>query len=183
MNSLWQLPAIVTALLAWLSAPPAGLADIAQREAFRRSVTQKSTATLSNLGLPGEVVPPSAVSMPPAETVPPPDDPEVKAAEAAPPKAEAPRDEKWWRDKMNELRSALDKDQFAAEALQTRINVLQADAVNLDDPIKQTKARMDLVRSLDELEKLKKQIASDNGAIAALQDEARRQNIPAGWIR
>ena len=188
MNVLWQMPAIIVAVLSWLSAPPSGLADIAQREAFRRSATQRAQASLSNLGLQNEGVPNSAVSMP-APAAPPAGDPTVKPADAAAPAAEKaekkdpPRDEAWWRNKINELRAVLDKDQLSADALQSRINALQSDSVNLDDPIKQTRARMDLVRSMDELDKTKKQIEADRAAISDLHGEARRLSVPAGWIR
>jgi septal ring factor EnvC (AmiA/AmiB activator) len=184
MSSLWQMPAVIVFLAAWLASPPAGLADVAQREAFRRLATQKSQATLTNLGLPAEAVPPAAVSMP--STAPPPStDPAVKAAGAAAPdaKPDPKRDEGWWRGKMTELRNAAAKDQLAADTLQTRINRLQADAANLDDPLKQTKARMDLVTAMDQLDKMKAQIDADHRAISALQEEARRLSVPAGWIR
>jgi septal ring factor EnvC (AmiA/AmiB activator) len=170
-------------VLSWLSAPPAGLVDVAQREALRREATQKSQASLTNLGMPPEGVPPSAVSMPPAETAAPVADPAAKPTDAAAAKPGPPREESWWRKKMAELRSAVDRDESAANALQSRINTLQADAVNIDDPIKQTKARMDLVKAIDDLDKTKKQVDADRRAIADLQDEARRLSIPAGWLR
>jgi hypothetical protein len=55
--------------------------------------------------------------------------------------------------------------------------------VNIDDPLKQTKARMDLVTAMDQLEKMKAQVDADRRAISALQEEARRLSVPAGWIR
>jgi septal ring factor EnvC (AmiA/AmiB activator) len=182
MSSLWQMPAVILFLAAWLASPPAGLAEVAQREAFRRLATQKSQATLTNLGLPQESVPPAAVSMnAPAAT-----DSAAKPADAAAApdaKPDPKRDESWWRAKMTELRTTADKDQQAADALQTRINRLQADSVNIDDPLKQTKARMDLVTAMDQLEKMKAQVDADRRAISALQEEARRLSVPAGWIR
>jgi septal ring factor EnvC (AmiA/AmiB activator) len=181
MSSLWQMPAVIVFLAAWLASPPAGLADVAQREAFRRLATQKSQATLTNLGLPQEPVPPAAVSM----GAPPAADPAAKPADAAAPaaKPDPKRDEGWWRAKMTELRTAAEKDQQSADQLQTRINRLQADSVNIDDPLKQTKARMDLVTAMDQLDKMKAQVDADRRAIAALQEEARRLSVPAGWIR
>ncbi|HXT72076.1 MAG TPA: hypothetical protein VN700_20140 [Vicinamibacterales bacterium] len=187
MNILWQMPAVVLAVLAWLSSPTTGLVDIAQREAFRRAAMPKAQASLSNLGLPSDAVPSSAVSMPPSE-VKPAGDPAAKPADAAavpekPEKKDPPREESWWRNKMNELRAAAEKDQLSADALQSRINALKTDSVNIDDPIKQTKARMDLVKAMDEFDKTKKQVEADNRAVAALQEDARRFNIPPGWIR
>jgi hypothetical protein len=157
---------------------------VAQREAFRRQATQKSQATLTNLGLPQEPVPPAAVSMP-SPSAPPATDATAKTADAAAAgtKPDAPKDESWWRGKMTELRTAADKDQLAADALQARINRLQADSVNIDDPLKQTRARMDLVKAIDDLDKMKSQVDADRRAIAALQEQARRSNVPAGWIR
>ena len=187
MSSLWQMPAVLVFLASWLASPPTGLADVAQREAFRRLATQKSQASLTNLGLPQEPVPPAAVSLnaPPAPA-PAAADPAAKPGDgtAAPGAKSAPvKDESWWRGRMNELRAAADKDQQAANELQTRINRLQADSVNIDDPLKQTKARIDLVATMELLDKMKAQLEADRRAIADLQDEARRQSIPAGWIR
>jgi len=179
MNALWQMPAAILTLLAWLNAPPAGLADIAAREALRREATPKSRATLTNFGLPPEEIPVSAVTLPPPPDVPPTD---PKAAAGAD-KKEPPRDEQWWRTKMAEARTAVDRGQIGADALQSRINALQADAVNIDDPIRQARARMDLQTALGELDRVKMQLAMDRKAIAALQDEARRLNVPAGWLR
>ena len=185
MNSLWQMPAVLVFLASWLASPPTGLADVAQREAFRRLGTQKSQATLTNLGLPQESVPPAAVSMPSAPAPAAPADPAAKPTEPAATggKTDPPRDESWWRGKMSELRAAEEKDRLSADALQTRINRLQADSVNIDDPIKQTKARMDLVSALELLDKMKAQLEADRRAISDLQEDARRRNIPAGWIR
>lgn len=187
MNTLWQVPAVLFALLAWLNSPPAGLADIAARETLRRQATPQSKASLTNLNMPPEPVPQSAVSMPPTE--PPPADPTAaaaagEAAGAAPAKpGDPPKDETWWRNKMGDLRTTVERGQIAAEALQSRINALQADAVNFDDPIRQARARNDLAKALEELDRVNKKLDADRKAIAALQDEARRANVPAGWIR
>ena len=184
MNALFQAPSVMIVLLAWLNAPPSGLADIAQRETLRRQATQKSHASLTNLGVPEETVPVAAVTMPPPADTAPPADPGAKPAKPAGDKPTEPvRDEAWWRKKMDDARAAVDRGVKGAQALQTRINQQQADAVNIDDPIKQTQARLNVVKSLEELEKLNKQIEADRKVIADLQDEARRQNVPPGWIR
>jgi hypothetical protein len=186
MNTLWQVPAVLLAVLAWLNAPPSGLADIAARETLRRQATPQSTANLTNLNMPPEPVPNSAVSMPPPEP-PPATDPATASAAAAgvaaAKPAGAPKDEVWWRNKIGDLRTNVDRGQIAVEALQSRINALQTDAVNLDDPIRQARARNDLAKALEELDRTNKKLDEDRKAIAALQDEARRSNVPAGWIR
>jgi len=189
MNALWQTPAVILVFLSWLSAPPANLNEVAQREAIRRASTQKSTASLNNLGPEPESIPPAAVTIPSAEpakavdaTAKPAD---AKAADpnAAAKPAEKPRDEAWWRTKVTELRTAVDKGRSALDTLQTRVNSLKADSVNVDDPVKQARARQELGRTLDEFDRVTRQLDADRKAIADLQEEARRSNIPPGWIR
>ena len=51
MNTLWQVPVVVAALLTWLSAPPDTLADAADREALRRQLIGKATHLYTNVDL------------------------------------------------------------------------------------------------------------------------------------
>jgi hypothetical protein len=67
--------------------------------------------------------------------------------------------------------------------MQTRINSLQSDVVNIDDPAQQALARQNLGRALGELERLDKQVQADRDEIGRIQDEARRQRVPPGWMR
>ncbi len=84
---------------------------------------------------------------------------------------------------MNNARLAVDRDNLLIEALQSRINALQADVVNIDDPVQQGKARQNLGKALTELDSMKQKRDTDLKSIAAIQDEARRSNVPPGWIR
>ena len=52
MMSVWQIPAAMFTLLAWLTSPSTSLADAARREAFRRQVTAASQSSYSNQTLP-----------------------------------------------------------------------------------------------------------------------------------
>jgi hypothetical protein len=193
MSVLWQTPAVVLAVVAWLQAPPATLADAARREALRRQLVPESSITLTNLGLPAGP-PPAAVTQP----EPPPGDPQAAAPPAgappvaAPPATAAepppapptpPREEKWWRARMDAARSTLERNRFLADSIQSRINSLQADVVNIDDPAQQALRRQQLGQALTELERLKTQIVADEQAIEDIRTEARRNNIPPGWIR
>jgi hypothetical protein len=182
LSSLWYTPTAVLWLLTWLASPPASLGEAALRESIRRQATTKSTATLTNLGREQEAPPPAAVSgMPPPE---PAAAATGAAGAAAPAKASGPaQDEQWWRARMNNARLAVDKDNLLIEALQSRINALQADVVNIDDPVQQGKARQNLGKALAELDNMKQKRDTDLKAIAAIQDEARRSNVPPGWIR
>jgi hypothetical protein len=175
----WHAPALFVLIVTWLTAPPTSLADVARRETMRRALVGPSVGSFSNLDLPDRP-PPAAVSgipqvertsPPPAETVTP---------EAA---AESPRDEAWWRNRMAAARTALERDQVLRDAMQTRINSLQSDVVNIDDPAQQALARQNLGRALGELERLEKQVQADQEEIKRVQDEARRERVPPGWIR
>ena len=184
MSSLWSTPTIVLWLLTWLAAPPASLGEAALKESIRRQATTKSTATLTNLGREQEPPPAAAVSGLPTPPEPPPAAAGVAGPGGAPAKAADPaQDEQWWRARMNNARLAIDKDNLLIDALQSRINALQADVVNIDDPVQQGKARQNLGKALAELDSMKQKRDTDLKSIAAIQDEARRSNVPPGWIR
>jgi hypothetical protein len=163
---------MVLAVLAWLAAPPQSLGEAAKRETLRRQILPKASTLLTNAGQPPEV--PLTVSPPSSEP-----------AKAAPASADAGpvKDEKWWRERIGTARETLARDQMTAENLQTRINVLQRDAVNVDDPIRQANLREELRKTLEELGRAQKLIEADQKAIVEIQEEARRANVPAGWTR
>ncbi len=188
MNALWQTPVALLALLAWLAAPSRTIGEAAQREALRRQMTQKSSVVLTNVGQPPEIPLVTAAVTPPPDEPPPVIDPRVTAPPTppvvTPPLAGAVvQDEKWWRARVTAASDALDRDQMMVTALQSRINALERDAVNVDDPIQQTRLRQELQRTLLEQDATKKRIEDDQKAILAIQEEARRKNIPPGWIR
>ena len=183
MNAAWQTPIVIMAVMAWLAAPPKSLGEASQREALRRQIAGKSRTTLTNIGQPAEIplVPPPAA--PPASA-----DPKATAAgtaagAAAATPAEKAKDEKYWRDRIAAAQEKITRDQMMSTALQTRINSLKRDSVNLDDPNKQKKAREELQLTMDELDRTQKNIEAGRKAIVDIQDEARRMNVPAGWVR
>lgn len=180
MNALWQSPVVILALTAWLAAPPKTLGEAAQKEAMRRKATPISKATLSNLGQPREI-PINAMSSP---TPPPAGDP-AKPDETSKPAdgREVKKDETWWRKRINEATQAVDRSRLLADALQSKINALQKDVVNLDSQARRNKAREDLTRALADLESARKQIEADQQAIDNIREEARKENVPAGWVR
>ncbi len=106
----------------------------------------------------------------------------VKDAAADAPK-EKPRDQAYWAKRMKDLQVQLERDRVLADAMQSRINALTADFTSRDDPVQRAKVAADRQRALEELERLKKAVASDDKAIADLQEEARRASVPPGWLR
>ena len=68
--------------------------------------------------------------------------------------------------------------------MQARINSLQTDVINRDDPAQQgADASARWHKALGELERLKAQVRADEKAITDVQDDARSQNVPPGWVR
>ena len=84
---------------------------------------------------------------------------------------------------MKELQTQLQRDQTYVDALQTRVNSLATDFVNRDDPAQRAVLASDRQKALGELDRLKKQIEATKKAIADLEEEARRANVPPGWLR
>jgi TolA-binding protein len=179
MNPLWQSTVVIVTILTWLAAPPRSLAEASAREAFRRSTAPKTKVVLTNAGLPQSALVSGAVVTPPA-AVPASDAASVKPTESA---ATEKHGEEWWRKRVTSAREQLRINQQSAEDLQTRINALQRDVVNRDNPQQAAKLREDLQKAITTLEATKKQIEADQKAIVGIQDEARRADVPAGWVR
>jgi hypothetical protein len=167
------------AIVSWLAAPPHSLSEVAQKEAMRRQMLPKAQVSVSGSGLPaGMSMPsPAPASAPAGQPAP--------AAAAAPGNTAADHksDEAWWRKRVSDARKALDDDQAMAATLQTKINGLQRDVVNVDNPVQQAKLRADLTNALSDLDKARARVTNSQNAIQGIQDEARRMDIPAGWVR
>ncbi len=185
--SLWAV--VLVAWLAWLQAPPISLADASRREALRRQLAPASVRRLTNEDV--ERLPRRTLPSPPSTQ----DDganPSSRAAggtgtktagPAAAGKAVPAHDEQWWRDRMAQAREALDRDQLLSEALQNRIDGLSADWSARDDPAQRRALADQRERALHELDLMKERIAADRKDIADTDEEARRQDVPPGWLR
>jgi hypothetical protein len=93
------------------------------------------------------------------------------------------KDEAYWSGRMRDLRAQLERDQTFMDALQSRINALTTDYVNRDDPAQRRQIGIDREKALSELDRVRKAVEDDTRAIPALEDEARRAGVPAGWLR
>ncbi len=188
--TIWEAPAML-AVIVWLSTPPGTLARAAQHEAVRRALMPKSVAAFSLYDWPVSAIV-AGVAPPVADSPPTPG----ALASAATPSGgatagvsgrtssdEPARDEGWWRARSAAARSALERDQTLADAVQSHINALRTDVASRDDPAQQAQLRLSLEKALGELERLTKQIAADRQAIVDLQEEARKRGVPADWIR
>lgn len=108
---------------------------------------------------------------------------------AAPPKqvsadpAERKKEEAQWRERIKNERDALERARSFAEALQSRINALNTDFVNRDDPQQRAKIAADRDKAVADLDRARKEIGERTKAIAGIQEDARRAGAPAGWVR
>jgi hypothetical protein len=174
-------------LLAAVEASAQTLGDVAKKEEARRKTVGKPSKIYTNESLKddGSPAPPPA----PAASTPASDPAAASAAPAtapAPkpaPAAARPRDEKYWRGRLDSARTALTRAQTVQEALQSRINALSTDFVNRDDPAQRNVIAADRQKALAELDRVKQEIAQHQKAIVDIQEEGRRAGVPAGWLR
>ena len=186
-----HIPALLTALvtivaLETASVPLAGqtLADVAKKEEERRKSVKATGKTYTNKDLGS--LPPGTPAPPPAAT------PAAAATDASAAKdketeksgeKEPVKDQAYWSGRMKELQTQLQRDQTYVDAMQTRVNSLATDFVNRDDPAQRGALASERQKVLGELDRLKKQIEAEKKAIADLEEEARRANVPPGWLR
>jgi len=168
------------------------LADVARAESERRKALgdkQAKTYTNDDLrdgnGAPApqpEAAKPAAPEATPASATASPA--QAAPAPAAPPATpEPPRDEKYWRNRITEARAALQRSQAFLEALQSHINGLWAEFTAMGDPFQRAVIEKKRFEAIAEQDRVKADIASETKAIAAIEEEARRASVPAGWLR
>jgi hypothetical protein len=116
--------------------------------------------------------------------------PTPAAPAATPPKeddksaADAPKkDEAYWKDRLAQARTALDRSKTFAEALQSRINALTTDFSARSDPAQRAQIERDRQKALAELDRVQQEIKDNTKAITDIQEEARKAGVPAGWVR
>jgi hypothetical protein len=93
------------------------------------------------------------------------------------------KDQGYWSSRIGAARAAQQRTQMFADSLQSRINALTTDFVNRDNPVERQKIEETRKASLAELERVKKELADHAKTIADIEDEARRANVPAAWLR
>jgi hypothetical protein len=187
------------ALLASVPVDGQSLGDVARREQARRETTAKgkvytngSLADVSDLPAPAAraAAAPGDAAQAAGSAAPAGGDaakPQADGAAAAPKgdrtKEDAKKEESHWRDRMAKARETLSRSEAFAEALQSRINALSTDFANRDDPAQRGVIAADREKALAELNRVKKEVKDNQKAIEDLRDEARREGVPAGWVR
>ena len=179
-------------LLAMCSSQAAAqsLADIARQEKLRREVLAEKAAAenvspkaYTNADLRGGgrltttdlTSPPSTASAEGTAS--------ATTAEDAPEAAGVPVGEDEWRSRINAVRQARSRAQLMAEALQNRVDGLWAEFTGRDDPAQRVVIEQSRLAALEELDNTSADIENLTQQIVDIQDEARRANVPAGWLR
>ena len=164
------------------------LAEVARQEEARRKSVKKATKVFTNSSLAtaeAPSTPPSTPSMAAASsnTTPATKEPTIPGGKAEPVSPGAKQDQAYWQGRISKARTDLSRSQMFADSLQTKINSLRTDFTNRDNRVEREKIQQDLNTALAELERLKKEIDTQQKAITAIEDEARRANVPVGWLR
>lgn len=193
MKSVIAMSAIIVATFASIataqtsgttpSARP--LADVARAEEARRKEVRKPSRVLTNSSLTpdiskGVAPAPSATPATGTDATPSNTTPAAPAGDAPP---AAAKDQAYWSNRMKTARDQMARTQIFMDSLQTRINSLTTDFVNRDDPAQRAKIETDRQQALAELERVKKELTDQQKAITAIEEEARRAGVPAGWLR
>lgn len=188
---------IVTAIVAAsLPLVAQSLADVARAEEARRKTIKGQAKVYTNETLrgadggdPPAPVPPQAQPAAAGATEKPGAAPGAKPAPApgakpaTPPASDTAKDEKYWRDRIAAARDALRRSETFADALQSQINGLYTEFVNMSDPAQRALIEQKRLAAIAEQDRIKADIGRQTKAIADIEDEARRANVPAGWLR
>jgi len=174
---------IATAGVAWSQS----LAEVARKEEERRKGVKAPAKVVTNDDLrrypvttPDPPAPPVEAAKPAEETVP---GSGAKPAEAKEDKPSIDQGEEHWRRRIGDARALRARSDTYLEALQGRLESLQRDFYAEQDPAQRSAIWVQRTRVFDDLEKLKKDIKDQDAAIAKVEEDARKANIPPGWIR
>ncbi|HSK10443.1 MAG TPA: hypothetical protein VK911_12765 [Vicinamibacterales bacterium] len=93
------------------------------------------------------------------------------------------KDETYWKKRVTDAREQLRRSEGFLEAMQTRVNSLTNDFYARDDPAQRAVVWSQRTAALEEMDRLTKEIAGYKKAIASIEEEARREGVPPGWLR
>lgn len=184
--------AAVVPLSAQTKGQSTSLADLAKKlKAERTTSGQKPVRVFTNDNLPRgpgsggisvvgsmSAVTPSQPSQPAGEAA------AGTAAGASAAESSGAHDEKYYRERMSDLRARLELHQRELSVLQQKQG--QGEMQYYSDPnktLQQEYSRSDINKRSDELAKKQAEIDADNRAIQDLQDQLRHEGAPSGWLR
>lgn len=160
---------------------PPSLGDLAKQLKTERAKATKSPKVFTNDNLPAR---PEKGNLTVAATM----SSSTPATAASPSSSATPpgevRDEKYYRERMDELRAQKDTHERELAVLQKKLG--QNNIQFYPDPNKQLMqeySRSDINKLTQDIEKKKQQVAEDDRAMDGLRDQLRREGGPSGWLR
>jgi hypothetical protein len=165
------------------------LADVARKEAERRKTIQAPAKVYTDADLRRYPVAPPPEPQPadPSKAAAAEDKPAAKPEDAAGPvkpvEPSVDLGEEYWRKLITEARSALARSSSYLEALEARVQALSTRLYALEDPAQRNAAAAQRNKVLDDVDHLKQDMAAQEKAIAKIEADARKANVPPGWIR
>jgi len=190
-KSFFAAGVLMLAVLGPATATGQSLADVARAEEARRKTPKRPSKVYTNddLGRSTKAPAPAAVASaaePATATAGSPASPASKPVPGVKPGETAPaagKDEKYWRDRITAARTALERSQAFLDALQSHINGLATEFVNMGDPVQRAAIEQKRLGAIAEQDRVKAEIAQQTKAIVSIEDEARRASVPPGWLR
>jgi hypothetical protein len=185
MRHQYILLLVLAGLMAFPTAIRAqSLADVARAEEARRKTVKVPAKVYTNDDLTGGGGSGAApVQVQPAATTAKPADPTAKPETPNPADPGPTKDEKYWRGRVTAVQQALTRNKVMLDALQSRVNALNTDFANTDDPAQRAIVEENRKTAVAEMERTKKDVESQTGELAKIQEEARKANVPPGWLR
>ena len=167
------------------------LGDVARQEEARRKTVKAPAKVYTNDSLradpssprPAAAGTPGSPASSAGSAAPSTPDASQQAGTPAPAPDASAKDEASWKRRMAAAREVVERAKIFADALQTRINSLSNDWAARDDPYQRNKIAADRDKALAELSRVQKEVQDGTKAIAAIQEEARKAGVPAGWVR
>jgi hypothetical protein len=174
------------------------LADVARKEAERRKTIQKPAKVYTDADLrrypvatPPEVQPADRAaaagagntSAATAENAVAAAGPETAGAPATPVEPSVDLGEQYWRKLISDARATLARSSSYLVALRERSRALATQFYTLEDPVARNAAAAQRKTVLQDIEHLKQDMVTQEEAIAKIEADARKANIPPGWIR
>jgi hypothetical protein len=92
-------------------------------------------------------------------------------------------DENAWRARMTQAREDVRRGEMFRDALQSRINGLTTDFTARDDPYQRAQIADERQKALAEMTQVNLDIEKAKKQIADIEEDARKANVPPGWIR
>jgi hypothetical protein len=157
------------------------LGDVAREAEAKRKSTKTSGKVYTNDSLRPAPQPSSAPVAAAPAPAPSPSLSGVSPDEKA--KEDEQKGEAYWRDRVKAERDALARAEAFAAALDSQINGLYGEFTACQAPPQCNEVAAKRRNAMAERDRVKKEVEDHTKAVTAIQEEARRAGVPAGWVR